>query len=121
MRLLPFSRTTIPIQQLPNLCLASYRNPTFVASHRRHFSSHKTNPTTKDHRPQELPNAKTKPAESQMPNPSYPAFSLKDLDMKRGTKFFVIACLSVLGTMETVFWVKVIWAKLSPPLEEESE
>jgi len=41
--------------------------------------------------------------------------------MKRGAEFVVIACLSVLGTIETVFWAKVVWAKHSPPVEEELE
>src|SRR5271156_5244722 len=47
-------------------------------------------------------------------NPFYPAFSFRGLGAGRKAKIFVIACLTVFGTIESVFWVKVVWAKFSP-------
>lgn len=44
--------------------------------------------------------------------PSYPAFSLRDLGANRATKITVLVCLSILGTMETIFYAKMLWAKM---------
>ena len=30
----------------------------------------------------------------------------------------VLVCLSILGTMESVFWFKVLWAKFYPVVQE---
>ena len=54
-------------------------------------------------------------------NPEYPSFSLKDLGANRACKIVVLVCLSVLGTMESIFWVKVGWAKFGPVGEEKRE
>ncbi|GAP84144.1 putative cutinase transcription factor 1 protein [Rosellinia necatrix] len=35
--------------------------------------------------------------------------SFRDLGMNRITKFVVYAIVGVLGTMETIFWCKVLW------------
>jgi hypothetical protein len=51
-------------------------------------------------------------------NPSYPAFSFRDLGANRTVKIIVIGCLAVVGTMESLFWAKVLWAKISPPQDE---
>jgi hypothetical protein len=54
-------------------------------------------------------------------NPSYPTFSFKDLGANRGVKVVVVVCLTVLGTMESIFWGKVLWAKISPSPGEASK
>lgn len=56
---------------------------------------------------------KTSPA-----NPATPEFSFKGLGASRTVKTTVVVCLSILGTMETAFWVKVLWAKFYPAKEE---
>ncbi len=47
-------------------------------------------------------------------NPSYPAFSFQGLGADRKVKVFVITFLAVVGTVESVFWIKVARAKFSP-------
>jgi len=54
-------------------------------------------------------------------NPSYPVFSFDGLGASRAVKITVIACVAVLGTMESTFWAKVLWARFSPSPEEESK
>lgn len=34
--------------------------------------------------------------------------------MSKPIKMVVIAILTVFGTMETVFWAKLLWAKIAP-------
>lgn len=63
------------------------------------------------------PGASASPA----PNPSYPAFSFQGLGANRTGKVVVIACLTVVATVESIFWVKVLWAKFSPSRENESK
>ncbi|KAI1498531.1 hypothetical protein F5X99DRAFT_411945 [Biscogniauxia marginata] len=41
--------------------------------------------------------------------PGSDEFSLKGLGMTRGVKIVVYTVVGVLGTMETVFWTKVLW------------
>lgn len=47
-------------------------------------------------------------------NPSYPLFSFRDLGANRTVKIVVVVCVSVLATMESIFWAKVAWAKFGP-------
>lgn len=54
-------------------------------------------------------------------NPSYPAFSFRGLGASPRLKYFLIACLTVLGTMESVFWFKILWAKFSPAPESSDK
>jgi hypothetical protein len=61
--------------------------------------------------------ANTSP-KSDSTNPTYPAFSLQGLGMSKPIKIVVIAILTVFGTMESVFWAKLLWAKISPPAAE---
>ena len=53
-----------------------------------------------------------RPSEPSSPDPSHPKFTLRDLGANRAAKATVLVCLSILGTMETVFWAKVLWAKM---------
>ena len=41
-------------------------------------------------------------------------FSLHDLGANRTVKVVVMASLSIIATMETIFWIKVGWAKFGP-------
>jgi hypothetical protein len=55
-------------------------------------------------------------------NPSFPAFSFQGLGANRTVKVVVIAALTVVGTIESVFWVKALWANFSPsPSPEETK
>jgi len=47
-----------------------------------------------------------------------PAFSFKGLGASRAVKITVLVCLSILGTMESVFWFKVLWAKFYSGVQE---
>jgi hypothetical protein len=50
-----------------------------------------------------------------------PSFSLRDLGISGKSKIFIVACLTVAGTVESIFWIKVFWAKYGPAQEETSE
>lgn len=94
-----------------------HRDPVVLALPRRSFSTQKANPpATKDGSPPTTSAPKASP-----PNPSYPAFSFKDLGMNRPVKIVVIIALSILSVTETIFWTKVLWAKFGPAPEPESE
>ena len=51
--------------------------------------------------------------------PEYPTFSLKDLGANRATKTVVVIALSVLATMESIFWIKVGWRRFGPRTEDD--
>ncbi|OCK98803.1 uncharacterized protein K441DRAFT_654176 [Cenococcum geophilum 1.58] len=88
--------------------------PQFIFSFRRATFSSSTDSKTQKVSPH-------KPASSTQAsgNPSYPTVSFKDLGASRTVKIAVIASLSVIGTIESIFWAKVIWAKISPSPQEE--
>lgn len=46
--------------------------------------------------------------------PTNPSFSLHDLGANRTVKVVVMASLSIIATMESIFWTKVGWAKFGP-------
>ena len=52
-------------------------------------------------------------------DPEIPAFSLKDLGANRATKTVVVIALSVLATMESIFWIKVGWRRFGPSTEHK--
>lgn len=51
-------------------------------------------------------------------NPSYPSFSLEGLGANRSVKIVLIVCLTVLGTMESIFWARAIWEWMKGTGEE---
>ena len=59
-----------------------------------------------------------RPSKPSAPDPCHPKFSLRDLGANRAAKATVLVCLAVLGTMETVFWAKVLWAQMGMGLAE---
>ena len=60
--------------------------------------------------------------ESKIGKSPYPAFSFQGLSTNSTVKIVVIAALSVFGTIESIFWAKVLWAWVSPPkIEKENE
>jgi hypothetical protein len=90
-----------------------------IANHHRLLLSHIAHlSTTRDTKSGQTPLHKPGPGAPQPQNPPYPAFSFRDLGASRKVKFFVIACVAVVGTIESVFWVKVAWAKLGPSPEK---
>ncbi|MCJ1472112.1 hypothetical protein MMC13_000759 [Lambiella insularis] len=54
-------------------------------------------------------------------NPAHPRVSFKDLGATWTVKVVVIACLTVLGTLETIFYLRMGWAWLYPVAEGEEE
>ena len=70
------------------------------------------------------PNARLrKPASTVSPsqNPSNAAFSFESLGANRTIKVIIIGCLTVVGTIESLFWAKVLWAKISPSSVEKGD
>lgn len=51
-------------------------------------------------------------------NPQLPPFRFKDLGASRTVKVVVITCISVLATLESYFWMRVIWEKFGPAEED---
>jgi hypothetical protein len=53
----------------------------------------------------------------------YPSMSFKETfkGISRPAKIVVIVALTIGGTMETIFWAKVLWAKFGPEVEDEDE
>jgi hypothetical protein len=93
---------------IPNsISVLSQSSRSTLSSQRAAFS------TSKNDKPQ-----KTPPSPG---NPSYPVFSFEGLGANRTIKVVVIACLTVVGTMESIFWAKVLWAKISKSPEEKGE
>jgi hypothetical protein len=88
--------------------------PQFILSFRRATFS-----TGTDNRTQKMPPHKLASSTQASGNPSYPTFSFKDLGASRTVKIVVIAGMSVIGTIESIFWIKVIWAKISPSPQGE--
>jgi hypothetical protein len=72
----------------------------------------------RDNDPQKGSRAKPDP---QSPNQELPAFNFKELGMSPRIRIFVIACLSVVATVESFFWFKVLWAKFAPSTDGEDE
>lgn len=53
------------------------------------------------------------------PAPSWPQIKvLDDLGATRGVKIFILVCLSIYGTMETIFYTKAIMRYFYPPMED---
>jgi len=98
--------------------LNRHATPSLPLSIRFETASQKASLSTKeDVKPQKAPASKL---DSKSENPSYPAFSLEGLGANRTVKYVVYGALSVLGTIETVFWVQTLWAKFSPSREDGS-
>ncbi|MCJ1254372.1 hypothetical protein MMC24_002187 [Lignoscripta atroalba] len=100
--------------------VSSHRSSILSLAPRSAFSSHRASlsPGTDD-KSQKVPPHKQGPGAPTSQNPSYPTFSFQDLGANRTVKVVVIVCLTVLGTMESIFWVQVLWAKISPPSPSE--
>ncbi len=62
-----------------------------------------------------------RPASDLPSKPSFPAASFKDLGASRTVKVVVIVCLWIIGTMESITWGRLLWAKFSPSVEEGKE
>lgn len=59
-----------------------------------------------------------KPASDSPRNPSLKAVSFKDLGASCTVKVVVIVCLSIIGTMESITWGSLLWAKFTLSAEE---
>ncbi|CZR69993.1 uncharacterized protein PAC_19894 [Phialocephala subalpina] len=51
-------------------------------------------------------------------NKSLPSASFKDLGASRTVKIVVFSFLAVAGTLETITWSKLLWAKFGPAKSE---
>jgi hypothetical protein len=60
------------------------------------------------------PSSKTPPTPPHNGNPSFGAANWKELGGSRTVKIVVITALTIAGTVETIFWTKVLWAKFGP-------
>jgi hypothetical protein len=105
--LLPRGRATMPWRQMAWKAARKYPTSTLSLERQSAFYSQRASLSTgrKDAFPKE---------------PAYSAFSFENLGTNRTTKVVVIVCLTVAGTIESIFWVKVLWAKISPSPKEES-
>ena len=65
--------------------------------------------------------ASPKPANSQNQNPEIPTAKFSELGASRTVKIVVIIALTIGGTMETIFWTKVIWEKYFGGAEGKGE
>jgi hypothetical protein len=94
---------------IPNsISILSQGSRSTLSSQRAAFS------TSKNDKPQKSPG---NPSSG---NPSYPAFSFEGLGANRTTKVAVIACLTVVGTIESIFWAKVLWPKSQNHLKKKA-
>ncbi|KAF2177660.1 hypothetical protein K469DRAFT_719583 [Zopfia rhizophila CBS 207.26] len=98
-------------QQIP---LQPY-GPAFSRTFSRLSQNQKESPQTREASHSQRQKSQTTPSE----NPSIPAFNLKDLGASRPIYYGIIVVLSILGTIESVFWIKVIWAKFFTPEEDD--
>ncbi|KAF7852716.1 hypothetical protein EAF04_010910 [Stromatinia cepivora] len=80
----------------------------------RRYAEHKSNTST----PPKEKSAKTNLKENQ--NPSI-GLNFKDLGATKTVKWVVIVAISIVGTMETIFWTKVLMVKLGWGKEEKME
>lgn len=115
----PFPRAASLILQTTRGTVKN-RNLSLLPAQRGTFSQ-KTSLNTKDNPSQKTEPHKQRSDAPSPQNPSYPAFSFDGLGASRGVKAVVIASLTVLGTMETIFYGKWLWAKFSPAPEGESK
>ena len=120
MRSATFSPVSTLMQQITR-STSNNRNPTLLPAQQSTFSRNLATFNTKNNISQKAEPQKRQSDAASPHNPSYPAFSLDGLGASRGVKVVVIAGLTVLGTMETIFWSKWLWAKFSPAPEEESK
>ncbi|MCJ1249813.1 hypothetical protein MMC30_007039 [Trapelia coarctata] len=113
-------RATRPIQQLASRCLLTRRSPlspgpqSLLVSQKARLSTNGVSKSTK------ASSGKLDPKSPPSENPSYPAFSFEGLGANRTVKYVVIGALSVLATMESVFWAKTLSARFSPSSEDEN-
>jgi hypothetical protein len=119
--LLPRGRATMPWRQMAWKAARKYPTSTLSLERQSAFYSQRASLSTgrKDAFPKE-PLLKPASSTSQSQNPAYSAFSFENLGANRTTKVVVIVCLTVAGTIESILWVKVLWAKISPSPKEES-
>ncbi|KAJ8058193.1 hypothetical protein OCU04_012392 [Sclerotinia nivalis] len=84
----------------------------------RRYAEHKSNTSAP---------AKEKPAKSNLKENQNPSIGInfKDLGATKTVKWVVVVAISIAGTMETIFWTKVLMAKLGwgegEKMEEEVE
>lgn len=111
-------RATLPLRrtaQIPSLPLPRpqlHHNPLQLSRPTQHANLSTTDDKT------------SKKASEQKPNPtmgdgtSYSNF-FKEHGASRTTKLIVIGAISIVGTMESIFWIKTVWRWWSPPPEGE--
>lgn len=65
--------------------------------------------------------AKTDPGQKlhRTDQPEIPTASFGELGASKTVKIVVIVVLSIFGTMESIFWIKVLWAKFGPAPKDD--
>lgn len=107
---------------VPQLTLRPYHRPIRLLDMQSAILSRRASlSTSRENRSQNLLLQKPGSNGPTPPNPSYPTFSFQDLGANRTVKVIVIVCLTVFGTLESIFWAKFLWAKFSPSPENESQ
>jgi hypothetical protein len=100
----------------------THRNSNLLSARRFAFYSQRARLSSgRNDASQKAPLHKPAASASLSQNTSYPAFSAQGLGANRTIKVVAITCLTVAATMESIFWVKVLWAKVSPPPKGESK
>lgn len=99
------TRASISLQQMAKTPRSKICNSILSQVSRSMFSSQKIDD-------------KTDKSKQSSQNPSHPAFSFEGLGISPKLKIVVLGAIAVIGTMETIFWVKLGWAKISPSSEE---
>ena len=105
------SRTTSSVQRALPHQLSQRTRPPFPAylsiTTPRFIASQAEESTKSEHQAVRTNSAPPK-------TPTNPSFSLQDLGANRTVKVVVMASLSIIATMESIFWIKVGWAKFGP-------
>lgn len=96
--------TSTPSPSFQPSYAACQRQTSFSKPVTRLYSTNNNNGTNTNHNPAKKSNPKPQSSKIEPP-----VFDFKSLGLKGPVKIVVIAVISVLGTIETVFWVKVGW------------
>ncbi|KAH8701616.1 hypothetical protein BGW36DRAFT_355770 [Talaromyces proteolyticus] len=110
-----------------SICLSqlSTQNPVSIVRSRlpmQRLHRYSTQPSSNKRTPKTAQSEKNESHSFNQTNYSPDILShLKSLRMSRTTKVIVYTALAIVGTMETVFWIKVLWTKFGSGNENSTE
>ncbi|KIV78878.1 hypothetical protein PV11_06483 [Exophiala sideris] len=107
----PISRATIPSQCTTprNACMRRNMSRPVLTISRPSSSSRRPNADTQGPKPLRADDS------------PYPPFSFAGLGASRTVKITVLIALGIIGTAETVFYVKALWHYFSGPISAQPE